>query len=291
MSRFRTGLTAVAAIALVATAPQMLFAGNSAAVSPAQIAARPGPVSTAVAAQQPAPAAHKLIGEPVLVAAVPVTDEPTQPAPGQSPAAEGRIPAAEAPAKVVPPKPETTLAIDIDLSSQHMTLTENGTVVGSWPISSGRAGFRSPAGTYHPLWMSKMWYSKKYDNAPMPNAVFFSGGVAMHATQAVGQLGHPASHGCIRQSPANAATTFKLVQKHGNAHTRIVVHGTPHDYEPRVARNERNDHHQPGIVMTAMPSPSMRRVIIVDGWGNRRVTDLPANDPRLVSYQQRRSQW
>ena len=203
--------------------------------------------------------------------------------------------------KVAPPKPETTLAIDIDLSRQQMTLTEHGKVVGSWPISSGREGFRSPTGTFHPLWLSKMWYSKKYDNAPMPNSVFFSGGVAMHATQMVGQLGHSASHGCIRQSLANSATTFKLVQKHGNAHTKIVVHGTPHDYEPRVARNDRQyapryaqgmTTRQMGGMQVASAPTGMRRVMLVDGSGNRRIAEIPASDPRLVAYQRRSSnQW
>ena len=180
-----------------------------------------------------------------------------------------------------------------------MEISEYGKPAGSWPISSGRAGYRSPTGTFRPLWSARMWYSKKYDNAPMPHAVFFSGGVAMHATQATGQLGQPASHGCIRQSPANAATTYRLVEKHGNAHTRIVVHGTPHDDEPRLARHERRDI-APALRHTEVrqaraariehfAQPGMRRVILVDGFGNRRIAEIPANDPRLLAYHRRAS--
>ena len=196
-------------------------------------------------------------------------------------------------------KPETTLAIDIDLTHQRMTVSEYGVQTGSWAISSGAEGHRTPTGSFRPLWLARMWYSKKYDNAPMPHAVFFSGGVAMHATQATGMLGHPASHGCIRQSPANAALTYKLVEKHGNAHTKITVHGTPHDYDSRVASRRPTTGY--GHPLAAAPSrvadPSrsgfrtasvaMRRVILVDGYGNRRVAEIPASDPRLLAYQRR----
>jgi hypothetical protein len=47
--------------------------------------------------------------------------------------------------------------------------------------------------------------SRKYDNAPMPYAVFFNGGYAVHATFDLKRLGRPASHGCIRLHPENAA--------------------------------------------------------------------------------------
>ncbi len=197
-----------------------------------------------------------------------------------------------APAVAIKPEPpKITLNIDIDLTKQRMTLTEYGNVVGSWAISSGAEGHRSPTGTFRPVWSSKMWFSKQYDNAPMPHAVFFNGGVAMHATQSVGRLGSPASHGCIRQSPANAEKTYKLVAKHGNTHTKIVVHGKPKDDEPRMARRDRGNNRD--MASTGYASreryerPAMRRVILVDGYGNRRIAEIPANDPRLAAYQNR----
>ncbi len=198
-------------------------------------------------------------------------------------------PADEVQASKVKLKPETTLSIDIDLTRQLMTVSEYGGEVGSWPISSGAEGHRSPTGTFRPLWLARMWYSKKYDNAPMPHAVFFSGGVAMHATYSTGMLGRPASHGCIRQSPANAAITYKLVEKHGNEHTRIFVHGSPRADEPRVAFRDVERSYQ-GVRRAKVAAPvGMKRVIIVDAYGNRHVTAIPANDPRLVAYYQRRS--
>jgi lipoprotein-anchoring transpeptidase ErfK/SrfK len=195
------------------------------------------------------------------------------------------------------PKPETTLTINIDLTKQRLVVAERGTTVGTWSISSGADGFRSPTGTFRPLWMSKMWYSKKYDNAPMPHSVFFSGGVALHATQSIGMLGRPASHGCIRQSPANAEKLYKLVSKHGNESTKITVFGDARDYEPRVARRSPNDGPRGqsgasgnGRQFAHLSSPATRRVTLVDAAGNRRIADVSVRDPRLLAYQRRAQQ-
>ena len=139
----------------------------------------------------------------------------------------------ETAAAASPPPP--SLSIDINLTSQRMTVTENGAVKYAWAISSARAGYRTPTGTFKPQWMSRMWYSRQYDYAPMPHAIFFSGGTAIHATYATGLLGRPASHGCVRLAPANAATLYKLVGRHGKAKTRISVHGVPSTRSPSVA--------------------------------------------------------
>jgi L,D-transpeptidase-like protein len=120
-----------------------------------------------------------------------------------------------------------------------MHVSENGHSKYVWPVSSGSRGHDTPTGTFKPVWTSKMWYSRQYDYAPMPNAIFFHGGAAIHGTAYVGNLGRPASHGCVRLAPRNAATLYKLVASHGKAATRIVVHGTP-NHGPEVA--ERRDY-------------------------------------------------
>lgn len=143
-------------------------------------------------------------------------------------------PLASAPAK---PKPAvTTLTADINLTTQQMTVTSGGKVLHVWPISSGRQGYDTPRGTFHPQWAAKMHYSKQYDDAPMPHSVFFNGGIATHGTQATGLLGRPASHGCVRLAPSSAATFYALVHQHGYAATRIVVRGTPKPREEMVAQ-------------------------------------------------------
>ena len=59
----------------------------------------------------------------------------------------------------------------------------------------------------------------------MPYAVFFNEGIAVHGTQAISQLGKPASHGCVRLAPENAATFFDLVETYGKFNVKIVVAG------------------------------------------------------------------
>jgi lipoprotein-anchoring transpeptidase ErfK/SrfK len=153
-------------------------------------------------------------------------------------AADNSAPEKSAVAAKSAPPPEPTLTAKIDLAKQTMVVTEDGDVKYSWPISSGAEEFPTPRGTFHPQWVAKMWYSRKYDNAPMPNAVFISGGVAIHATQHVGSLGRPASHGCIRLAPGNAKTFYNLVAKHGLKLTRVSIYGTPKWRSPAVASRD-----------------------------------------------------
>jgi lipoprotein-anchoring transpeptidase ErfK/SrfK len=154
-----------------------------------------------------------------------------------------------------PPPPPITLVLKADLRRQRLTVVEGGEVKYVWPISSGRAGYATQTGTFRPKWASRMHYSKQYDMAPMPYAVFFNRGAAFHATQAVRYLGRPASHGCIRLSPRNARRLFRLVHRHGFRRTKVVVHGTHtstrmvrgHTAKPRRnARRSRYPHYSDG---------------------------------------------
>ena len=114
--------------------------------------------------------------------------------------------------------------INVDLSSQTMTVHSGSGETYVWPISSGKAGHATPRGVFRPRAMYVMVHSAKYDNAPMPHSIFFHGQYAIHGTNAVGKLGRPASHGCIRLSPAHAAMLFAMVRRQG-AEIRIV--GSP----------------------------------------------------------------
>jgi hypothetical protein len=110
-----------------------------------------------------------------------------------------------------------TVRIDIDLSTQTMHVASGDGERYEWPISSGRRGHLTPQGRFRPIALYPMVHSLKYDNAPMPHSIFFLSQYAIHATNAVGALGRPASHGCIRLSPANAATLYAMVQSQGAA--------------------------------------------------------------------------
>src|SRR5215831_1021941 len=190
-----------------------------------------------------------LIGRPL--AAQDATQEPAAPptpagAPAASAAPQPAAPvvgsdgiAAPPPAielaPAPPPPPPITLVLNADLGAQRLTVVENGKTKYTWAISSGRRGFATPTGTFQPQWASRMWYSRQYEYAAMPNAVFFHRGTAFHGTSAVGLLGQPASHGCVRLAPGNAAALFKLVHKHGFAATKVVVHGGSRR-QPSLAR-------------------------------------------------------
>src|SRR5438876_261787 len=75
----------------------------------------------------------------------------------------------------------------------------------TWKVSTGMRGYDTPSGTYTARSMNEIWYSKQWDDAPMPHATFFTKkGHAIHGTEETQKLGRPASHGCVRLAPENA---------------------------------------------------------------------------------------
>lgn len=116
-----------------------------------------------------------------------------------------------------------SLTILIDLSDQRMTVSDESEVLHFWAVSTARSGYCTPVGTYRPIRLERMWYSTIYDNAPMPHAIFFHGGYAIHGTTEIASLGQPASHGCVRLHPDHARKLFELVLVHGRDATRIVI--------------------------------------------------------------------
>lgn len=112
---------------------------------------------------------------------------------------------------------------EIDIPNQTMTVKQYGETLYNWKVSTGRTGYRTPGGIYRPQRMHKIWYSKKYDNAPMPYAIFFNGGYAIHGTASTGRLGYPASHGCVRLATENARALYNLVIEVGPDRTEIII--------------------------------------------------------------------
>jgi lipoprotein-anchoring transpeptidase ErfK/SrfK len=120
-------------------------------------------------------------------------------------------------------KQHSGVNIRIDISSQSMVVDVDGRSYGRWKVSTARQGYYTPRGAWRPYLLKKMHYSRKYDNSPMPHAIFFLGGYAIHGTGYVKNLGRPASHGCIRLHPQNAAKLYALVRKHGMKSTRVII--------------------------------------------------------------------
>jgi lipoprotein-anchoring transpeptidase ErfK/SrfK len=118
---------------------------------------------------------------------------------------------------------EASVLVKVSRSSQTMNVVVDGAQRYTWRVSTGRAGYGTPGGVYHPQMLAKRWFSRKYYNSPMPHSVFFHGGYAIHGSYAIAQLGGPASHGCVRLHPSNAAVLFGIIQREGMGATTIVV--------------------------------------------------------------------
>jgi L,D-transpeptidase catalytic domain len=108
-----------------------------------------------------------------------------------------------------------------------MTVSVDGAPRWVWPVSTGRNGYATPAGSYTAFRMEEDHYSKEFDDAPMPHSIFFTKlGHAIHGTLDARHLGSAASHGCVRISTANALKLYALVEQQGLPNTKVVITGT-----------------------------------------------------------------
>ena len=136
------------------------------------------------------------------------------------------------------------IVVNIDKSTQEATVFIDGIETYSWKVSTGKPGYSTPTGTFTATSMNEIWYSKQWDNAPMPHAVFFmKDGHAIHGTMEEKNLGKPASHGCVRLSRENATILFDLIKQNGLQNTQIVLSGEdPYGYVPNVASRSRGQY-------------------------------------------------
>jgi lipoprotein-anchoring transpeptidase ErfK/SrfK len=119
--------------------------------------------------------------------------------------------------------------ITVDKSAQQMSVAVDGYTQYSWPVSTARAGYTTPNGVYRPERLERSWFSRMYYNSPMPYSIFFHGGYAIHGSYDVNHLGGPASHGCVRLDPSNAAALFDLVSREPRATSIVVTGSNPAD--------------------------------------------------------------
>ena len=119
------------------------------------------------------------------------------------------------------------LLVNISKSQQRLSVMIDGAETYRWPVSTGRRGHETPSGSFHPIRLERHWYSRQYELTPMPWAVFFHRGYAVHGTMEAYNLGHVASHGCVRLRPDNAAILYSLVRRQGIGNTKLVVMNGP----------------------------------------------------------------
>src|SRR5258708_18798839 len=121
---------------------------------------------------------------------------------------------------------DAALLVTIDKSTQRMTVEVDNTLRWIWPVSTGQPGHDTPRGRYTAFRMEADHFSKEWDDAPMPHSIFFSQtGHAIHGYLNTRRIGSPASHGCVRLEPANAARLYALVEQQGLPNTKVVVTG------------------------------------------------------------------
>jgi len=111
----------------------------------------------------------------------------------------------------------------ISLSTQRMNVSIDGVPRFNWAVSTARPGYRTPTGTFKPTALFRYHASTIYSGSPMPFSIFFLRGYAIHGSYETKYLGRPASHGCVRLHPSNAAALYLLVKTYGTSNTVIRI--------------------------------------------------------------------
>jgi hypothetical protein len=128
------------------------------------------------------------------------------------------------------------ILIEIDKTTQRMTVSQDGVQRFVWPVSTGQRGYDTPSGEFKPFRMEKEHYSREWDDAPMPYSIFFTArGHAIHGTEHLRNIGRPASHGCVRLEPQNARVLFDMVKAEGMANVKVVLFNPTGPGSPAVA--------------------------------------------------------
>jgi lipoprotein-anchoring transpeptidase ErfK/SrfK len=113
------------------------------------------------------------------------------------------------------------IVVTVNKATQRMSVSVDGQPRYTWVVSTGAHG--TPSGSFRPQSLSRYHRSSLFNNAPMPYSIFYDGNYAIHGTNQIGRLGRPASKGCVRLHPSNAAVLFSLVQQEGLGNTRIHI--------------------------------------------------------------------
>ena len=120
------------------------------------------------------------------------------------------------------------ITVDLDAQTIHVDAKSG---VYDWKVSSGKTGYDTPAGQFNVLWMDKDHHSDEYEQAYMPNAIFFAPGFAIHGFSK-SPWGHKASHGCVRLPMDKSAMLFDMVKTEG---ADIAITGASKRVAPTVA--------------------------------------------------------
>jgi lipoprotein-anchoring transpeptidase ErfK/SrfK len=125
--------------------------------------------------------------------------------------------------------------IEVDLTKQVLYFVKNGELVRVMPVSSGngkvyrtpsggRARANTPVGTFRI--QRRIRGVRVSDLGTLYNPLYFYGGYAIHGSTSVPN--HPASHGCIRVTQADAVWLFARAP----VGMTVMVYGGTHTFSP-----------------------------------------------------------
>jgi hypothetical protein len=159
----------------------------------------------------------------------------------QSPVAQGDVPMYDEALFVPPPEPEPQqiaiaagyvpgggeVWIDINLSTQYMIVYQGNSPIMQTYISSGKAGFETPTGTFRISLkngtqdMEGLIGGEYYDVKDVPSVMYFTGvGHAIHGAYWHNNFGAPMSHGCINVPVDLAAYLYEITP----SGARVEIH-------------------------------------------------------------------
>ncbi len=112
--------------------------------------------------------------------------------------------------------------IEVDLSQQRLYAHENGQIVFTTLISSGRSPYRTPIGRFR-VWAKVRRQTMSGPGYRLPNVqwvMYFAGENAIHGTYWHNNFGRPMSHGCVNATNKAARWLYNWAP-YG---TIVVVH-------------------------------------------------------------------
>ncbi|WP_413354230.1 L,D-transpeptidase family protein [Microbacterium sp. 1P06AB] len=118
----------------------------------------------------------------------------------------------------------TVRLAEVDLGEQRLYLKENGKVVDTWLISSGRDGAITYQGHYSIGWRTPLQDMKgtsrdtgsKYTQPDVPWVMYFNGNQAFHGAYWHNNFGNQMSAGCVNMPPALAKKLYDWMPDGGD---------------------------------------------------------------------------
>jgi lipoprotein-anchoring transpeptidase ErfK/SrfK len=213
----------------VALAKALITPNQQPAVQVAQLVNVDQPAAAFSVLIPPTPTPVPPTATPVPPTPVPPTAAPAAPKPTAKPAPPvAPKPTAKPAAPAAPAAPAGGKVIDVDISRQQLVAFEDGQVVFSAPVATGKDGFNTPTGTYSiyaKLRSQTMRGSINGESWVVPNVphvMYINGSVALHGAYWHNYFGTGVrlSHGCINLPLDSAAWLYNWAP----SGTTVIVH-------------------------------------------------------------------